>query len=140
MPVSERARKNHEELFPGHVLSGRPLRGHGQGVRLHPCHERGARRSRGGFAAGGAVDDDARDPDHGPALEKEIIGADAVDQLYAIASDDELHFQRLLFANCFGDYYTRTGIDVRTRELLTFSMLISLGGCEPQAKGQVAAN
>jgi len=29
---------------------------------------------------------------------------------------------------------------VPTRELLTFAMLISLGGCEPQAKGHVAAN
>jgi 4-carboxymuconolactone decarboxylase len=39
-----------------------------------------------------------------------------------------------------GDNYTRTGIDLRTRELLTFAMLISLGGCEPQAKGHAAAN
>jgi 4-carboxymuconolactone decarboxylase len=29
---------------------------------------------------------------------------------------------------------------VPTRELLTFSMLVSLGGCEPQVKGHVAAN
>ena len=27
-----------------------------------------------------------------------------------------------------------------TRELLTFAMLVSLGGCEPQVKGHVAAN
>ena len=60
--------------------------------------------------------------------------------MYASASDDESHFQRLLSANCFGDNYTRTGIDLRTRELLTFAMIISLGGCEPQAKGHVAAN
>ncbi len=43
-------------------------------------------------------------------------------------------------ANCFGDYLTRTGLDLKTRELLTFAMLISLGGCEPQAQGHVAAN
>jgi 4-carboxymuconolactone decarboxylase len=43
-------------------------------------------------------------------------------------------------AHCFGDHYTRTGVDVPTRELLTFSMLVSLGGCEPQVKGHVAAN
>jgi 4-carboxymuconolactone decarboxylase len=46
---------------------------------------------------------------------------------------------RLLSANCFGDHLTRTGIDVPTREL-TFAMLVSLGGCEPQVKGHVAAN
>jgi len=45
-----------------------------------------------------------------------------------------------LSANCFGDYYTRTGLDLKTRELLTFSMLASLGGCEPQLLGHVAAN
>ena len=43
-------------------------------------------------------------------------------------------------ANCFGDNYTRTGVDVPTRELLTLSMLVSLGGCEAQVKGHVAAN
>jgi 4-carboxymuconolactone decarboxylase len=31
-------------------------------------------------------------------------------------------------------------VDLATRELLTFSMLISLGGCDPQAKGHVAGN
>ena len=31
-------------------------------------------------------------------------------------------------------------IDVPTRELLTFSMLVALGGCDPQVKGHVAAN
>ena len=76
----------------------------------------------------------------GLAVQKQIVGADAVDAMYASAPDDELHFQHFLSANCFGDHYTRTGIDVPTRELLTFAMLISLGGCEPQAKGHVAAN
>ena len=76
----------------------------------------------------------------GLAVQKQIVGADAVDAMYASAPDDELHFQHFLSANCFGDHYTRTGVDVPTRELLTFAMLISLGGCEPQAKGHVAAN
>jgi 4-carboxymuconolactone decarboxylase len=60
--------------------------------------------------------------------------------MYASAADDELHFQQFLSANCFGDYYTRGGIDVRTRELLTFAILASLGGCDPQVRGHVAAN
>src|SRR5271157_5339766 len=78
--------------------------------------------------------------ERGLAVQKEIAGADVIDQMYSSASEDEIHFQRLLSANCFGDNYTRTGIDLRTRELLTFAMLISLGGCEPQAKGHAAAN
>jgi 4-carboxymuconolactone decarboxylase len=60
--------------------------------------------------------------------------------MYANAAADEAHFQKFLSANCFGDYLTRRGLDIRTRELLTFSMLISLGRADPQAKGHVAAN
>jgi 4-carboxymuconolactone decarboxylase len=76
----------------------------------------------------------------GLAVQKKIIGSDAVEKLYVSAPADEQHIQRYLSANCFGDHYTRTGIDVPTRELLTFSMLVALGGCEPQVRGHVAAN
>ena len=76
----------------------------------------------------------------GLAVQKQILGGDVVSKLYASAPEDQMHLQRYLSAHCFGEYYTRTGIDVPTRELLTFSMLVSLGGCEPQLKGHVAAN
>jgi len=76
----------------------------------------------------------------GLAVQQQIIGNDVVERLYASAPADLLHIQRYLSANCFGDNYTRTGLDVPTRELLTFSMLAALGGCEPQVKGHVAAN
>lgn len=78
--------------------------------------------------------------ERGLAVQKEIIGADRVDNLYASAPEDEKHIQRYLSANCFGDHLTRSGIDVPTRELLTFSMLVALGGCDPQVKGHVGAN
>ena len=76
----------------------------------------------------------------GLAIQKQIIGANLVEKLYASAPEDQKHIQRFLSANCFGDHLTRSGIDVPTRELLTFSMLVSLGGCDPQVKGHVAAN
>jgi 4-carboxymuconolactone decarboxylase len=76
----------------------------------------------------------------GLAVQKQIVGADAVDAMYANAPDDEQHIQRLLSANCFGDHYTRGGLDLKTRELLTLAMLISLGGADPQVKGHVRAN
>jgi alkylhydroperoxidase/carboxymuconolactone decarboxylase family protein YurZ len=53
---------------------------------------------------------------------------------------DLLHIQELLTANCFGDHVARNGLALKTRELLTFSMLAALGGCEPQLAGHVAAN
>ena len=50
------------------------------------------------------------------------------------------HIQDYLSANCFGDYYTRNGLDIKTRELLTFAVLVSMGGAEPQARAHVQAN
>ncbi|RBP04623.1 4-carboxymuconolactone decarboxylase [Roseiarcus fermentans] len=75
----------------------------------------------------------------GLALQKAIFG-DRIDELYERAPESEIHIQRLLSANCFGDHQTRTGLDVKTRELLTFSILLSLGGCEPQLKGHIQGN
>lgn len=76
----------------------------------------------------------------GRAIQAQIISQDRVDRLYAFAPVDEQHIQRYLSANCFGDYLTRTGLDIPTRELLTFSMLVALGGCDAQVKGHVSAN
>ena len=42
------------------------------------------------------------------------------------------HISRWLAANCFGDYYTRKGLTLAERELITFCFLMAQGGCEPQ--------
>ena len=42
------------------------------------------------------------------------------------------HINRWLAANCFGDYYTRNGLTLAERELITFCFLMAQGGCEPQ--------
>ena len=51
------------------------------------------------------------------------------------------HINRWLAANCFGDYYTRKGLNLSERELITFCFLMAQGGCEPQliahAKGNI---
>ena len=78
--------------------------------------------------------------ERGRAVQEQIVGADRVADMYTSAAEDELHFQRFLSANCFGDYLTRTGIDLPLRELLTFALLAALGGCDPQVRGHVAAN
>jgi 4-carboxymuconolactone decarboxylase len=75
----------------------------------------------------------------GQELLRQILG-DKLDQMNAAAPQDQRHVQRYLSANCFGDYYTRSGLDLKTRELLTFSMLAAMGGCEPQLAGHVAMN
>jgi len=75
----------------------------------------------------------------GLALQKEIFG-DLIDTMYREAPSNQRHIQEYLSANCFGDYVIRTGLDIKKRELLTFSMLLSLGGCEPQLKGHIQGN
>ena len=75
----------------------------------------------------------------GLALQKAIFG-EMIDNMRRRSPRDQMHIQDFLAANCFGDYYTRHGLETKTRELLTFAMLISLGGCEPQVKGHVVGN
>lgn len=50
------------------------------------------------------------------------------------------HISRWLAANCFGDYYTRTGLDLKQREMITFCFLAAQGGCEPQLIAHVKGN
>jgi 4-carboxymuconolactone decarboxylase len=50
------------------------------------------------------------------------------------------HMNRWLAANCFGDYYTRTGLNDNQREMITFCFILSQGGCEPQLKAHIQAN
>ena len=76
----------------------------------------------------------------GLAVQTQIVGDEGVERMYANAPDDEQHIQRYLSANCFGDHYTRSGIDLPTRELLTFVLLVAHGGCDPQVKGHVSGN
>lgn len=75
----------------------------------------------------------------GLAKQKEIFG-DMIDQLYENSPKDLLHIQHYLSANCFGDYVTRNGLDVKIREMVTLSFLIALGGTESQMKGHIRGN
>ena len=50
------------------------------------------------------------------------------------------HINRWLAANCFGDYYTRTGLDLAQREMITFCFLAAQGGCEPQLIAHAGGN
>ncbi|KRN58346.1 carboxymuconolactone decarboxylase family protein [Limosilactobacillus secaliphilus] len=45
-----------------------------------------------------------------------------------------------LVDNCFGDYYTRKGLDDRDREMITFCYIAAQGGCEPQLLAHAQAN
>lgn len=50
------------------------------------------------------------------------------------------HINRWLASNCFGDYYTRTGLTLAQREMITFCFLSAQGGCEPQLIAHAKGN
>ena len=50
------------------------------------------------------------------------------------------HINKWLADNCFGDYYTRKGLDDKQREMITFCFLAAQGGCEPQLTSHATAN
>lgn len=90
-------------------------------------------------APAGTTTDETRH-DAGLAVQRAIFGAENIDKMNASAPADQKHINEYLSANCFGDYYTRKVLDVKDRELITFTAIVTLGGCEPQAKAHAAAN
>lgn len=56
------------------------------------------------------------------------------------ASEELKHIQNFLSEYCFGDFYTRKALDLKTRELITLIMLATLGGCENQLRAHAGAN
>jgi len=59
---------------------------------------------------------------------------------YKFGPEESRHINHWLADNCFGDYYTRKGLDYRQREMITFCFLSAQGGCEPQLTSHAAAN
>jgi 4-carboxymuconolactone decarboxylase len=47
---------------------------------------------------------------------------------------------RVLTETCFGDFYTRNGLDLKTRELMIFCALATLGGTERQMASHAVGN
>ena len=54
--------------------------------------------------------------------------------------EESRHINCWLSGNCFGDYYTRKGLDYKQREMITFCFLAAQGGCEPQLISHSKAN
>ncbi|WP_338150325.1 carboxymuconolactone decarboxylase family protein [Peribacillus frigoritolerans] len=84
------------------------------------------------------VDEDNRF-DKGLAVQVEIFG-DVIAKMRENAPSNQKHIQEYLSAFCFGDFYTRGGLDLKTRELLTLCIISALGGAEGQVKAHVQGN
>ncbi len=55
-------------------------------------------------------------------------GQQVIDSLADISPD----FGKYIIEFAFGDIYEREGLDLKTRELITVSILSALGNCQPQ--------
>lgn len=69
-----------------------------------------------------------------------VFGREHIQAGHDQAPAELKHIQNHLSAHCFGDFYTRNGLDMKQRELLTFCVIASLGGCENQLRGHAGAN
>lgn len=78
-------------------------------------------------------------------LEKRIqaqvdIFGEGMKEFYKSGPEESRHINYWLAENCFGDYYTRTGLNHKEREMITFCFLSAQGGCEIQLISHVLAN
>lgn len=53
---------------------------------------------------------------------------------------ETMHIRKWLADYCFGDYYTRKGLSLSEREMITFCFLMAQGGCEAQLTAHAAGN
>lgn len=76
----------------------------------------------------------------GLKVQKSIFGG-AIDEMHQTTPLTQLPIvQNYLSAFCFGDVYTRKGLDIPTREILTFSIISALGGCDSQVRSHAQGN
>lgn len=75
----------------------------------------------------------------GTQVQVEIFG-EGMQDFWQSGPRESRHINQWLAENCFGDYYTRNGLDYKQREMITFCFLAAQGGCEPQLTSHAAAN
>jgi len=68
------------------------------------------------------------------------IFGDGMKEFYKSGPEESRHINHWLADNCFGDYYTRSGLEYKQREMITFCFLAAQGGCEPQLTSHAVAN
>lgn len=77
--------------------------------------------------------------DKGLGTQVKLFG-ERITNMRAASPKGQEHICDYLAGYCFGDFYTRNGLDLKTRELLTLCMLATLGDTESQIKGHIQGN
>ena len=70
-------------------------------------------------------------------IQNPLYGTEIADRYTWLPGDFAQAVPRFLTELCFGDFNTRSGLDGKTRELLTVVLLAALGGAEAQVKSHV---
>lgn len=73
----------------------------------------------------------------GLKIQEPLYGTEIADRYTWLPGEFAQAVPRFLTELCFGDFQTRTGLDGKTRELLTVVLLAALGGAEVQLKSHV---
>lgn len=62
----------------------------------------------------------------GLAVRRDVLGREYVDKSIAAADDFNMPFQELVTEYCWGEIWTRPGLDRKTRSLINLAMLTAL--------------
>ncbi len=76
----------------------------------------------------------------GREIQERYFGSDIIQAMNNNAPEGQKHFNTFLKGFCFGDFYTRDGLNDQQRELITFVFIATLGGCENQLRGHTQGN
>ncbi|WP_305512598.1 carboxymuconolactone decarboxylase family protein [Methanobrevibacter sp. V14] len=76
----------------------------------------------------------------GREIQESYFGSEVVEMINDTTPEGQKHFNTFLEGFCFGDFYSRDGLNDNQRELITFVFIATLGGCENQLKGHIQAN
>ncbi len=74
----------------------------------------------------------------GLALQKPVYGDEIAERYGWLPEDFSKNIPIWLTELCFSDFFTRKGLDGKTRELLTVVILASMGGADMQVRSHVA--
>lgn len=78
--------------------------------------------------------------DKGKEIQYQIYGDGMKQNMKDLPGEFAEGIPRMLTETCFGDFYTRSGLDIKTRELMIFCALVTLGGADKQLASHAIGN
>jgi 4-carboxymuconolactone decarboxylase len=78
--------------------------------------------------------------DKGKEIQTPIYGEGMKQNMKDLPGEFAEAIPGILTESCFGDFYTRSGLDLKTRELMIFCTLVTLGGADRQLGSHAVGN